>query len=95
MNIALDYDGTFTADPVFWLRFVRNALDAGHVVYCVTMLEPHQTHDMDFELQCMVKVITTSSKAKKPFVDALGIKIDIWIDDRPDWIINDAWIPNA
>lgn len=37
MNIALDYDGTYTADPDMWLRFVEEAQAAGHKVFIVTM----------------------------------------------------------
>lgn len=29
MNIALDYDGTYTSDPSLWLRFVLDAQASG------------------------------------------------------------------
>ena len=36
MLIALDYDETYTADPVLWDRFIGDANDHGHTVWIVT-----------------------------------------------------------
>jgi len=37
MLIALDYDGTYTADPIFWDTFIASAQSHGHGVACITM----------------------------------------------------------
>lgn len=85
MIIALDYDGTYTADPKLWDRFVSDAVKCGHKVICFTMRykkEPLPPMPCD--------VIYTSRKAKKKFSEELGILVDIWIDDKPAWLFEDA-----
>lgn len=42
MNIALDYDGTFTAAPNVFIELVKNMQTAGHKVYIVTMRYPSE-----------------------------------------------------
>lgn len=36
MKIALDYDGTYTADPALWDGFIARAKARGHSVWIVT-----------------------------------------------------------
>lgn len=84
MLIALDYDGTFTHDPKFWVHFVSLAKIAGHEVICVTMRYRHEAIDMPCE------VIYTSRKAKGPYMESLGRKPDVWIDDAPHWILQSS-----
>lgn len=85
--ISLDYDNTFTRDMALWTQFVRAAEMQGHEVICVTM-----RHDNDGEripdMPC--RVVYTGRKAKLPFLKALDIKVDIWIDDSPHWIFQDG-----
>ena len=33
MNISIDYDDTYTKDPLMWNWFAQQALDRGHKVY--------------------------------------------------------------
>jgi hypothetical protein len=80
MVIALDYDGTFTADPALWNDFIRLALCQGHEVKIVTMRYPHETVE-----GAPVDVVYTSRKAKKAAFAA-----DIWIDDAPHWVYMDS-----
>lgn len=80
MLIALDYDKTYTADSELWDRFVHDALSNGHTVKIVTMRYPHETI---IDPPC--EVIYTSRKAKMK-----TIRADIWIDDSPHWIYQDA-----
>jgi hypothetical protein len=79
MRIAIDYDGTYTADPKLWNVFIAHAEQAGHEVTCVTMRYPHET----IEMPC--KVVYTSRRAKAKAFDA-----DIWIDDKPHWLLQDS-----
>ncbi len=80
MKIALDYDGTYTADPELWNAFIKNAIDRGHEMVCVTMRCPHEA------IQMPIPVIYTSRKAKFEFApDA------IWIDDKPNWLFQDSF----
>jgi hypothetical protein len=93
MNIALDHDGTYTVDPAAWLVFVQMMRLAGHKVYVVTMRyesECTQRHHFDQRLRTLCEVVATGRKAKRPACEALGIVIDVWIDDRPETVFLDA-----
>lgn len=80
LKIALDYDGTYTADPVLFDLFVEAAHQLGHQVTIVTMRYPHE------EIRhAPCEVVYTSRKAKSTVFQA-----DIWIDDKPHWLLNDA-----
>lgn len=85
MNLALDHDGTFTADPELWAQFCRLAQARGHKVYLVTMRFPEEGID-DRASKVVDAVIYTSRDAKKAYVDKINLGIDIWIDDSPFWI---------
>ena len=89
--IALDYDGTFTTNPSFWLEFIKLASIAGYQVIGVTMRYPSEI-DSNFMVyrNAIELVVFTSRQAKKPYVEKCGLDVDIWIDDRPDFILTDA-----
>lgn len=82
--IALDYDGTFTADPDLWRGFISSAVERGHRVVCVTMRHPHEAVEMPCE------VFYTERRAKLAAATAALGKIDIWIDDKPHWLFADG-----
>lgn len=92
MKIALDFDGTFTADPHLWSLFIFNARNAGHEVRIVTMRcrikdginwsavwsdMPTRLHDAPCE------VIWCDGHAKREWCRSIGWEPDIWIDDDP------------
>lgn len=79
MKIALDYDGTFTADPELWINFIDNAKKRGHQIFIVTMRYPNET--LSHEIDC--EIIYTSRKAKIRFLADLGLTVNIWVDDMP------------
>ena len=80
MRIALDYDGTYTADPDLWNRFIADAQDRGHDVFCLTMRRPDEAIEMP------VPVIYSSREAKVPFAMRTALKVDVWIEDKPRWL---------
>lgn len=92
MNIALDYDGTYTSDPELWLRFVDDALARGHAVRVVTMRYPSEGGDMDKRLEARgVPAIFTSRKAKlKHCLEVCDWEPNVWIDDHPEAVHLDA-----
>lgn len=93
MNIALDYDGTYTNDPNLWLRFILDCQAAGHSVWIVTMRYPSECGEDMFDQRIkglLVPVVATSRTAKKEFCRKLGIVIHVWIDDHPEAVLNDA-----
>ena len=80
MRIALDYDNTYTLDPALWDGFIKAAQNRGHDVRIVTMRYPQEVIDA-----APVEVTYTSRKAKASVTSA-----DVWIDDKPHWIYQDA-----
>lgn len=84
MIIALDYDGTYTADPALWDAFILAAKASGHTVLCVTMRHPSEAIEMPCE------VVYTSRKAKVPFTARAGIRVNVWIDDSPHWLLENS-----
>lgn len=91
MNIALDFDETYTLDPTLWDVFINAAVRKGHKVFCVTMRNDDEMMEVYSQLNGKVNAIfNTSRHAKLPYMNKVGIKIDVWIDDRPDFILNNA-----
>src|SRR5574340_529237 len=89
MIIALDYDGTYTRDPDLWIDFINKAYKNNHQVILATMRYENEQEDMCKILLSKVKVIFTGRKAKREFLQNLGIEPHIWIDDIPDFIVSD------
>jgi hypothetical protein len=88
MIVSLDYDNTFTADPVAW-RFVVAALNArGHAVICVTARNetPTNREVLKHELPNGVQVVFAGEQPKEVAAIKHGYLVDVWIDDRPDRI---------
>lgn len=88
--IAIDYDGTYTADPDLWLELIKRAKERGHIVYCITMRWEGERDSMDKRLLDEVEVIFTARLAKIAYARKMGIKPDIWVEDNPDWLFADA-----
>lgn len=85
-TIALDFDGTYTAAPELWDKFIELFKTKFNLI-CVTM-----RYDNDDEriTHLSIPVYYTARKAKAPHMAALGIDIKIWIDDNPMWIFYEA-----
>jgi len=93
VTIAIDFDRTFTSDVEFWREFIQRAVARGHVVYCVTCREDcARNHTEVAELfgsdvfAILRGCVFTSHEPKRAICVALGIHIDIWIDDIPEYI---------
>lgn len=84
MRIAIDYDGTYTADPPLWNEWIAQASGRGHEVVCVTMRYPHE------QVQMPCEVIYTSRQAKALFMAGLNRCPAVWIDDSPHWIFESS-----
>jgi hypothetical protein len=91
MNISIDYDDTYTKDPLLWNWFAQQALDRGHKVYCVSA---RSTQHMDDPKMTIGRIISaencfgTGLRPKRKFMNEVQkIKIDVWIDDMPEMIV--------
>ncbi len=90
MIIALDYDGTYTEDPISWDDFISYMMKKGHEIVVVTMRYESEAPEFTLSPVCACRWFFTGRKAKKPFMHNLGIKPNIWIDDHPQSVFLDA-----
>lgn len=93
MIISVDYDETYTCDPKAWDEVIASLRRLGHTVYCVTMRHPdlHESLQVCADLNSKVDAIFfTGRKAKKDFMFNQGICVNVWIDDSPFFVLNDA-----
>lgn len=88
MLIAIDFDDTLTRAPELWRTFIESAKSRGHKVVCVTARCPTE-EDIDIVDGWMkwtdlsLPVYYTSHGSKTAYMKAIGLKVDIWIDDDP------------
>ena len=89
ITFALDFDGTFTLSPRYWQNWILHAKTWGHTVIVVTYRQPG--HPLEFDFAPLgVQVIYTDHVAKKKYMETQGIKIDVWVDDRPEVCVTDG-----
>lgn len=83
LRIALDFDGTYTADPMLWHDFVQAARKAGHHVTLVTVRYPTGGAGYPDSAAALmgIPIVYASGRQKRTAFDA-----DIWIDDMPESI---------
>lgn len=85
MLISIDYDKTWTLDPVFWSNFAGHCRLHGHQLICVTGRAPSQP------VPLQMPVVYAHNEFKRRAAERAGYKVDIWIDDMPG-VIEDARI---
>lgn len=92
MVISLDYDGTADQDPQAWLQFIRDFKAKGHTVHMVTMRYASEETPFLAKVQRdqLAQVFYTGRKAKREYMAEKGIRINVWIDDQPEFILYDA-----
>ena len=93
MNIALDYDSTYTLDTLFWDGFIEKSLAEGHDIRVVTAR--HNVYDRTApiaELESFVPVVYCCGAAKRWWVEHYcdGWIPHIWIDDRPESVFKNS-----
>ena len=91
MIIALDYDETFTRDPVTWMAVMKILRERGHTVIGVTMRYVRESLDMHpGYAEICDTIYFTARSAKRDFLGDLGVIVDVWIDDAPEFILHSA-----
>lgn len=78
--LAIDYDGTWTADPSLFAILARKAQAGGWRVIVATNRRPSdQVGDVSG-----LEVVYASGKPKRQAVfEQLGVAVDVWVDDMP------------
>lgn len=86
MTISIDLDLTWTQDPVVWNRIYRLLVSSSHRVIMATGRHRH-SDDMDrFDLPPDMLIVYCGGVPKRQACAALGIEVDVWIDDMPAMI---------
>lgn len=89
--VAFDFDETISDNEMAWLLVMRLLESKGYHCIVVTWRAPTQyPEDLQFLVDKGYKVYYTSRQAKELYMQRLGIKVDIWVDDNPFAILNDA-----
>lgn len=89
MRVALDYDAV-ARDRDLWIDFIRQCTWGGHEVMVVTSRGPNDAIDPVIASLVRQRVHYTDGLAKWSYLAVRGISIDVWIDCRPTFILNDG-----
>lgn len=87
MQIALDYDKTYSADPDFWQAFILLCKRAGHEVRIVTARDERFDRTAGLaEVEQHIAVVYCRGVAKRWYCSHFvpEFQPDIWIDDKPE-----------
>lgn len=86
MLIAIDWDGTVSADLELWKAFIALAESRGHevIVVSATARDRESSWNMQDQLSPGIRVYQSSGQPKARWLkETWGIEPDIWIDDNP------------
>lgn len=94
LTIAIDFDGTFIADPVLWRMFIEQAHGRGHRCVCVTGRsdEGELTGEVRRAINGLVPVVFAGPNWKRDAARAAGFEVNVWIDDNPEYVACQALI---
>lgn len=96
MLFGIDFDGTFAADPALFHSFLDLLTARGHTAVIVTgRSKPTGRWGLrEFEVEVVTKgrlpIVYAGMKFKRLAAQEAGYKVDIWIDDNPEFIDKQA-----
>ena len=82
MNIAIDWDGTYTKDKDLFNRIIYLAVMNGHKVFLVSERDLTK-ENLETVQHKHCKTFLTGSMGKAEYLNRNGVSIDIWMDDKP------------
>lgn len=89
--VAFDFDETISDNESAWLAVMQLLERRGYHCIIVTWRKPTEwPEDLQMFVDKGYKVYYTSRQAKQAYMAKQGIKVNIWIDDNPFAILNDA-----
>lgn len=92
LHFGIDFDGTFSADPELWRRFIALAESRGHRCYVVTCRRDTDENREDIGPHVTglprYRHLFTGLSPKRWFCEQQCTRIDVWIDDQPESVIN-------
>ena len=82
MIFGIDYDGTFSEDPDFFLDLITLMKAYGHQAVIVTQRSSEwDRHDVDKNVNGKIPVVFAGEKWKNVAAKEEGYDVDVWIDD--------------
>lgn len=91
MIISIDYDDTYTKDPLLWNLFAQQAMERGHKVYCISARSEQHMDDPKMTIGRVIGVencFGTNLRPKRAsMLETHKIRVDVWIDDMPEMIV--------
>lgn len=92
LTIAFDYGGTWTEDPEGWSIVYHTLISRGHRCIMVSETVEGQNEDMSDVIQLFGKenVYYSAWFLKSIWMWRHNVKVDIWIDDRPQLIARNS-----
>lgn len=91
-NFGLDFDGTAESDVELWRIFIDAAIKRGHCVFITTARMADDLEEVEKAFPG-VEIIPSNGLHKLPACEAVGVNIDVWIDDMPEIIKDETWRP--
>ena len=97
MTIAIDYDGTFTKDPLFFDDLVTLVDAYSHQAVLVTSREDRGAmgDDVREAVGNIMPIVFAGSRPKREAAREAGFRVDVWIDDMPETIGAALLVGNA
>ncbi len=92
MNIAIDYDGTWTRDPTLFAEFARAAMGRGHTVVLLTGRsddpdDPRWAEEVRREIGGLMPIVFAGNQWKREALKRAGFDGHVvFIDDNPEYI---------
>lgn len=88
-TVSIDFDETFTTDPIAWLKVIDILKKSGFNVICCTARFPHEyPEDLEILERNGIEIYFASRNSKKEYLESKGVNVDIWIDDNPFSVLN-------
>lgn len=88
MLIGLDYDDTYTKDPIAWRAMISIFRSRGHDFVMVTGRSDEGEYGAQVkrDVEDLMPIVFAAGAWKRIAADAAGHFVDVWIDDNPEWI---------
>lgn len=87
MIYGVDYDGTWTSDPVLWRAFVQSAVARGHQVILITNRISAAPWGPEVRAALsdvpVADIVFCGAAPKRAVARQRGWNVDVWVDDRP------------
>ena len=88
--ICLDYDGSYEKFPELFETIIEKSHELGYKVIMATMRFETEREPLLNAIAERIPVFYTGRHSKMTFLMKLGIHPDIWIDDNPRFLFEDA-----